>query len=105
MYDRRRISQISLRFYMASDWKESGIKRRDERATKISDKPKGSLKAPAKKKDTKRWCRGKEGVEHKAECQAHPVLKAYKELICTSCGKHLDIYHPRYKTTKPDWVK
>lgn len=42
---------------------------------------------PSHKKDTKRWCRGKVGVEHIPEWVKNPYMYVY---ACTSCGKHFD---------------
>lgn len=64
------------------------IARLDARATKSEDTP-----AKAKsKKDTKKWCKGKEGVEHKLVCEQSKTYAKLKELICTTCGKKLDWY-------------
>jgi len=45
------------------------------------------------KKDTKRWCRGKEGREHEAgEWVWRTFFSGYKsgELSCKACGKRLE---------------
>lgn len=100
----------------ASSWKKQHADRRDERATKAPDAP---TKKNAKK-DTKRWCRGKEGVEHKARCRNYDDVKGplrvsttivshhgWKLLVCDVCGKELDFYYPfgRAKKNPPDWVE
>ncbi len=70
---------------------------------------------------TRRWCKGKVGVEHKPKCVdyqavkrwagAHVALKDWKLLICTVCGKELDTWSPAPTNwgftwdKKPDWVK
>ena len=47
-----------------SDWKESSLKRRDARQTKVPViRPPGGSK-----KDTKKWCRGVVGREHELVC-------------------------------------
>ena len=65
------------------------------------------------RKDTKRWCKGKEGIEHE------PVVYTCKELhmydfdnwlvlTCKNCGKNLELYFPFGKEKKqnpPEWVK
>jgi hypothetical protein len=103
------------------DWKEGANKRRDARHTKAPDEPgKGNPKA-TKKKDTKRWCRGKVGVEHKLKCMDYSEVhhqkpdsigswgKGWKILACTVCGKELERWYPmgmgRGKNPKPEWVK
>lgn len=102
-----------------SDWKERSINRRDTRQTKVPDirPPSGS------KKNTKRWCRGKFGVEHRPICVSYSEFKNipatdwskdWKLLICSECKKTLDYWWPmeslrlgipRYDATPPDWVK
>lgn len=39
-------------------------------------------------KDTRRWCRGKVGVEHKVQAaEIHSWLTVHR---CTVCGKHVE---------------
>lgn len=47
--------------YDLTKWSQSGVQRRDRRATH-DDPPERALSR--RKKDTKRWCRGKVGQEH-----------------------------------------
>lgn len=86
-----------------SDWTESANKRRDARHTKG---PERSRPKPAKK-DTKKWCRGKVGVEHEPKCM-QGRFPEYRILACVKCGKELDHYWPaRWMTTQPPrpaWV-
>lgn len=96
------------------EYKEENIKRRDERQTKISDEPTQSLKPSSKKKDTKKWCKGKIGVEHQLKCVKYTDAKnldhirprqiSWRILVCTVCGKELEIYYGRTTKPKPDWV-
>jgi hypothetical protein len=83
-----------------SDWRERSNKRRDERQTKVP-----VIRAPsASKKDTKKWCRGKAGVEHKPVCMTHDEWenrsqssawsKDWRVLVCEDCGKQLDYWWP-----------
>jgi hypothetical protein len=101
-----------------SDWKEGANKRRDERHTKSPDEPdKGTPKISKKKKDTKKWCKGKVGVEHQLKCYDYDELKNkntnlvgsyaknWKVLSCTICGKQIETFIPRNNNSKPDWVK
>ncbi len=91
-----------------SDWKEGAIKRRDARHTKSSD---GHKTTVPNKRNTKKWCKGKVGVEHKPECMeyaevkktTHDFYKSWRILVCTVCGKELDIYYAT-KKNKPEWV-
>jgi hypothetical protein len=97
------------------DWKARARKRHDERHTKILDAP--TEPNTSKKKDKKRWCRGKEGVEHKLQCMKYNEVKhtkysfgeTWRLLVCTECGKELDYHYPHNFTNKdpipvPDWV-
>lgn len=43
------------------------------------------------RKDTKRWCGGKEGREHRGRwISAHSVVKSWMTKVCETCGKKLD---------------
>ena len=92
-----------------SDWKEGAARRRDARNTKdpVNRAPGGS------NRDTKRWCRGKVGVEHTAECRVYvetkglaglmgSALKRWRVLVCTTCGKELATWLGRGE--RPGWV-
>ena len=94
-----------------SEWKEEAAQRRDARNIKS---PEAAKPVPAKK-DKKRWCRGKVGVEHQPVCRnyvdikgAADYAKAWKLLVCTECGKELDRYMPFFRFGKakepPAWV-
>jgi hypothetical protein len=102
----------------AESWKARANKRRDARATKTPD-----TAAPHRSsKNTKKWCKGKVGVEHKPKCvdyadakiaakdiNGRPIgfYKGWKLLICTTCGKELEHYYPFRQSEKkpPEWVK
>jgi hypothetical protein len=62
-----------------------------ERDVTYSTKPVFTVKH-ANKKDTKKWCRGKAGVEHVKHWQPmfpysiSKILDTYKE-VCSTCGK------------------
>lgn len=94
---------------MVTSWQESANRRRDERHTVADIRPPGGSK-----KDTKRWCRGRVGREHKPECRTYSEHKRvgygpdWRLLICAECGKELDRYMPiRWFKTKdpvPTWV-
>ena len=95
------------------DWNESDIRRRDERQTILPD-----IRTPGRSaKDTRKWCRGKVGVEHKPVCVAYgelksttattPISREWRTLVCTECNKHLDHWCPWPWTRnkkKPGWV-
>lgn len=105
-----------------SDWKKNAATRRDIRAARD---PNEVPKPGRSKKDTRKWCRGKEGVEHKPVCRSYAEVKlagrvtfggramnlyeGWKILMCEDCGKELDYYSPRIIGDKvkppPDWVK
>lgn len=87
-----------------SEWRERANRRRDERHTI------GDIRPPAStKKNTKKWCKGKVGREHKPQCRSDPRYPAsWRHLVCTECGKQLDWYYPstfeRKREPKPAWV-
>lgn len=87
-----------------SDWKRSAASRRDSRNARAPD---DVGKRPAAKKDRKRWCRGKAGVEHAPVARKHDEVKGAMTigertiahpnwwlLVCANCGKELDRYWP-----------
>ena len=102
----------------ALSWKQEAAQRRDARNAKAPEPD--PLKPKPAKKDTRRWCRGKEGVEHKTECRDYDAVKGdlivgttviggrkgWKILVCTVCGKELKRYYPfgKEKKNPPDWV-
>ncbi len=107
-----------------STWREGAAARKDARHTTPDDAPK--TRGVPNKRNTKRWCKGKVGVEHK------PAVKTYRELknwqgigdgqwgsnifqgwlvrYCTECGKEIDHFypqpsgHPVPKPT-PEWAE
>lgn len=95
-----------------SDWKRTAAARRDARHT-ASEPTKPTHRA---KKDRKRWCRGKVGVEHKGECRRYDEVKNapsyfgdWRILVCVECGKELDLWMPPrdgwpLSDPKPEWV-
>ena len=73
-----------------------------------------------KKKDTKKWCKGKVGRPHQTKCLLASELKnsnhwplyekmhmhhqsRWRYLVCQKCLKVLDIWYGN-KKQKPDWV-
>jgi len=63
----------------------------------------------ARKKDTRRWCRGKVGVEHKTVCmtakeaKSRSYLESWRYLVCTVCGRELETYFGNQENV-PSWV-
>ena len=104
-----------------SDYKESANKRRDIRNLKEPEDLTGSPKLAPKKKNTKRWCRGKVGIEHQLECRNYASTKHnqsvatkqlaigirasnnWRILVCKICGKELETWYGKQRN-KPDWV-
>lgn len=113
----RRASSGRLR--RMSEWRVGAARRRDARNTRSpAEVPKGA--AANAKKNTKRWCRGKVGVEHKPKCvdyaetkfigDGHSLKRLYtgwKLLVCTECGRELAKHWPigSQKKNPPEWVK
>ena len=48
------------------------------------------------KKNTRKWCKGKEGIEHKPIWQEDKkrnwIASVYLQFVCQVCGKELDSY-------------
>ena len=50
-----------------------------------------------RRKDTRRWCRGKMGVPHRASWRPAWPNSASQAFVCDSCGRKLEIcFHPRW---------
>lgn len=93
------------------DWKDSARKRREVRQAKPLDAP-----IPFRSvKDTKKWCKGKVGREHKPTCfvdnkSYYTVVKKQPRILaCSACGVTLGYWEPwplmkKWKTPKPAWV-
>lgn len=71
-------------------WRAGGVICRDARHDK--SQPSRPGRASKKKKDTKRWCRGKAGVEHRPRWRQCRKAHFYERLVfaCEACGKELD---------------
>lgn len=94
-----------------SEWRERANKRRDQRQAKLP-----AIRPPGgSNKDTKRWCRGKVGREHKPVCIDYNDIKkvnyfkGWKVLVCEVCQKQLDHYWPspfrKEPPPPPAWVR
>lgn len=91
-----------------SEWKQGAAKRRDARNTALP-----AIRPPSgSKKNTKKWCRGKAGVEHKPVCRDWSEVKnvtymrGCKLLICAECSKQLAWWFPwpGTKSEPPAWA-
>ncbi len=91
-----------------SNYRASSVERRDFRHS--GDGPEETAGKPKRKKDTKRWCRGKEGVEHIPEIKKRQGYGGFRsckmlnvsserypsiwscnhELVCANCGKIIE---------------
>lgn len=96
----------------AKTWKQGAAERRDERHTKAPEVADGASLRGGRKKDTKRWCKGKVGREHQPKCTPHlpglGIFDGWFDLACSVCGKVLDRHWPlgrRERADRPDWVK
>ena len=83
-----------------SDWRKRAVLCRDFRAS--NGEPAPPIPVTNAKKSTKKWCKGKVGIEHELELvdDPHWVGKAFikkytidKLERCKNCGKHFNIYH------------
>lgn len=74
-------------------WKARSIAKRD--AKHIHDGPEVPKPPRNKRKDTKKWCRGKVGVGHKYETVSWPVHASYTSAYvidkCSECGKETNL--------------
>ena len=72
----------------SDSWKAGGVIRRDFRATK--DGPEVPKPGKNKRKNLKRWCRGKEGKEHKwiiIRREFSFGANVFLHDKCSECGK------------------
>ena len=69
----------------SDSWKSSGIIKRDFR----NDHSDSFSRKKSSKKDTKRWCKGKVGVEHEYKLvESGKISRLYwKTHKCINCGK------------------
>jgi hypothetical protein len=96
----------------STTWKEGAALRRDARHTAVNDSPRG--RSIPNKRDTKKWCRGKPGVEHKPEVMTYAESKrmdmsgfgrqfqGWLIRYCSVCGKELAHWFGR--GDPPDWA-
>lgn len=91
-----------------SSWQEKSNRRKEFRQAKEEQRERPDIS----KKDTKKWCGGKVGREHKLKCflyfdelsvDKNSQLNRWRALICIECGKRLDSWLGNNKF-KPDWV-
>jgi len=82
-----------------SDRKKGAAARNDARHTAVDDAHR--TRSAASKKDTKRWCRGKVGVEHLPAVRPYrptstwngqSIFSNWLVRYCTACGR--DLAHP-----------
>ena len=99
---------------VSTNYRASGLRRRNAR----QDKPPDDHRPVAAKKDTRRWCKGVVGREHKPVCMPYgkgvirslSVTQCWRVLACSVCGKELESYTPwprgsgMRQIPKPAWV-
>jgi hypothetical protein len=71
---------------MSSDWKVSGLEHRDFQHS--HDGP--EVAKPRARKNTRKWCKGKVGVEH-VLTMSHSHWKNFRFClnVCQNCGKEI----------------
>lgn len=71
-----------------SEWKQGAAARRDARATKTDEE---SRRRGRRRKSTRRWCKGKVGVEHvtKPVEEFRMFGKVWGRDECIRCHKHV----------------
>jgi hypothetical protein len=87
---------------MPSPWKASGAAVRDARHTHNGP----SVAAHRSSKNTKRWCRGKSGIEHKLVVSLHDE-RGLPRLVrhCSECGKEFGTHYAHSIWSKaPCWA-
>jgi hypothetical protein len=91
---------------VSNNYRASGLRARDARH--VHNGP--SVPKHRSGKNTRRWCGGKVGREHKSTCMVKRTWNdkvRWYVLACTECGKELDHYYPLIgilDRPKPDWV-
>ena len=92
-----------MKKYNLDSWKKSASDLRDHRSIKVSDETK---KLPAKK-DTKRWCKGREGTEHQLKIFVKDDFIKTHQLACSVCGKCIAFYWKSgyFKENPPFWAE
>lgn len=78
-------------------WNASGVKRRDFRHDHSSPE---IPRHKGKKKNTKKWCKGKIGVRHKFSREQKSfkfasISWSWIEKTCTVCGKVTNVYNKK----------
>ena len=89
--------------FNSDSWKKSASDLRDQRSIKAWDE----MKKFSAKKDTKRWCKGKEGTEHQLQVFDGKFVKN-KTLNCEVCGKCIAIYWTSFswdRKNPPFWIE
>lgn len=77
---------------MSLSWKEMSLRAKDERRTPVADEP---VKKSRAKKNTRKWCGGHRGREHKYEWLRAPfdtdIKRPMKDRsyieVCATCGR------------------
>jgi hypothetical protein len=97
-----------------SSWREGANARREKRQTAGSDAH--ATRGVPNKRDTKRWCKGKVGVDHKLVVKTradigkdHGLPTSFKDWLirhCEICGKEVAWWFPMggMKREPPEWV-
>lgn len=72
----------------SDSWKASGIKRRDFRSSK--EDPEINRHTGNRKKNTKKWCKGKVGKQH---IPVHLKVDLWHHVtLCQTCSKQLEYF-------------
>lgn len=99
-----------------NSWRESAAARRDTRQAPAPQND--NSRSIPNKRDKKRWCKGKTGVEHKFAVASREELgkdhgmkgRGYDQWLiryCTGCGREVAWYYPLFKRDRknpPAWV-
>ncbi len=94
----------------------AAVRKAIRQAPVVSDAP--ATRSVPNSRKTKKWCRGKAGVEHVLNVKTHrelknwvagsDILKGWLVCYCSKCGKEIESYIPpiNSRTAKPvpDWA-
>jgi hypothetical protein len=93
---------------------QAASERRDARS---SPEPEAGHSPGSRRKNRKRWCKGRPERAHTPVCLTYAEVKPvgplcderftsrWRILVCSTCGKHLAYYYPMCKPEPiPSWV-
>lgn len=105
---------------LAAEWGRKARKEQSrEKRGRLGIPDEEASNGPARKKDTKKWCKGKVGRPHKLVCKKWSDVVSqtpqdstshirwrdnYRVLICERCSKQVDFWYGGRGKNRPEWV-